>query len=68
MARTPSVKSTKQKATTKEKAASAKKKSSTPTTKGRKKKRKVADVVELTGSEDEGKGAIELECVCISLI
>jgi hypothetical protein len=45
-------------------AASAKKKSSTTTTKAQKKKSTVADVVELTASEDKGKGAIELEYVC----
>ena len=62
MARTPSV----NKATTEQKAASAKKKLSTTTTKAWKKKSKVADVVELTTSEDKGKGAIELEYVCSS--
>ena len=62
MVRTPSV----NKATTEQKAASAKKKLSTTTTKAQKKKSKVADVVELTASEDEGNGAIELEYVCSS--
>jgi hypothetical protein len=62
MARTPSV----NKVTTERKAASAKEKSPTTTTKAWKKKSKVADVVELTASEDKGKGAIKHGYVCSS--